>query len=57
MIFRTLDTWDIALKVLMVELERICIRYNPSGYNLPNFEVSNRAELVDMPQLDLDTCH
>jgi len=35
MIFRTLDTWDIALKVLMVELERICIRYNPSGYNLP----------------------
>ncbi|WP_454061119.1 hypothetical protein [Candidatus Nitrospira salsa] len=43
MIFRTLDTWDIALKVLMVELERICIRYNPSGYKLPMFLASNRA--------------
>jgi len=42
MIFRTLDTWDIALKVLMVELERICIRY-PSGYKLPMFLASNRA--------------
>ncbi|WP_454064034.1 hypothetical protein [Candidatus Nitrospira salsa] len=46
MIFRTLETLDIALKVLMVELERICIRYNPSWYNLPMFEVSHHAGLA-----------
>ncbi|WP_454063133.1 hypothetical protein [Candidatus Nitrospira salsa] len=46
MIFRTRDTWDIALKVLMVELERICIRYNPSGYNIPRFEVGKHAKVL-----------